>query len=98
MAFERNNCIIITLLSSFRFLERLDGVIACKEPVTLVLDDPAGNSFVQSLTDDYADDKRLKIHKYTRNYDQNEELGLNDMKVENYENDDKRDLDTIKEE
>lgn len=59
---------------------------------TLILDDPAGNSFVQALTDDYKDDTNLELHKYTRSFEQNEELGLNDMKVENYENDDKEEV------
>lgn len=55
-----------------------------------MLDDPAGNSFVQSLADDYKDDKNLEMSKYTRSFEQNEELGLNDMKVENYEEDEKK--------
>lgn len=66
-----------------------------------MLDDPAGNSFVQALTDDYTDDKNLELHKYTRTFEQNDELGLNDMKVENYETTDgeeKKDLATITEE
>lgn len=70
-----------------RFLSQLDSAIEGKIPFTLVLDDPAGNSFVQALTDDYKEDKNLELHKYTRTFDQNEELGLNDMKVENYEED-----------
>ena len=50
---------------------------------TFVLDDPAGNSYMQNL---YApdDDPEMKIEKYQRTFDQNEELGLNDMKVEGY--------------
>lgn len=49
------------------------------------MDDPAGNSYIQSLTED-AVDPRLSKDFYTRTYEQNDELGLNDMKVENYEN------------
>lgn len=52
--------------------------------VTLVLNDPAGNSYVQSLSDDGKLDDRLTIERYERSFDQNEELGLNDMKTENY--------------
>lgn len=52
--------------------------------ITLILDDPAGNSYVQALTDDGSLDKRLKIERYDRSFEQNEELGLNDMKTENY--------------
>lgn len=51
---------------------------------TLILDDPAGNSFVQALTDDGSLDDRLSIVKYDRSFEQNEELGLNDIKTENY--------------
>lgn len=51
---------------------------------TLILDDPAGNSYVQALTDDDSLDNQLTIVKYDRSFDQNEELGLNDIKTENY--------------
>nr|XP_012226271.1 PREDICTED: zinc finger protein ZPR1 isoform X1 [Linepithema humile] len=65
------------------FIAQLDEVLNGKKKVTLVLDDPAGNSYVQSLSGDGPDD-RLKITKYDRSFDQNEELGFNDMKVDNY--------------
>lgn len=52
--------------------------------VTIILNDPAGNSYVQALTDDGTLDDRLIIEQYDRTFDQNEELGLNDMKIENY--------------
>lgn len=52
--------------------------------VTVILDDPAGNSYVQALTDDGSLDERLSIERYTRSFEQNEELGLNDIKTENY--------------
>ncbi|VDK55058.1 unnamed protein product [Anisakis simplex] len=75
------------------FLQRFDEMIALKRKVHLVLDDPAGNSYIQSLAAPL-DDSRLEKIFYTRNFEQNEELGLNDMKTENYgEN-----LDSIKEE
>ncbi|XP_012254902.2 zinc finger protein ZPR1 isoform X1 [Athalia rosae] len=66
------------------FLSRLDAVLSGDMSITLILDDPAGNSYVQSLSDSGLDE-RLKITRYERTYEQNEELGLNDMKVENYE-------------
>lgn len=65
------------------FLCQLEEILQGKKKVTLVLDDPAGNSYVQSLADS-GTDNRLKITKYTRNFEQNEELGINDMKVDNY--------------
>lgn len=51
---------------------------------TLILDDPAGNSYVQSLGDGDALDEFLTIEKYDRTFEQMEELGLNDLKTENY--------------
>uniref|UniRef100_A0A4W3GCD1 ZPR1 jelly-roll domain-containing protein n=1 Tax=Callorhinchus milii TaxID=7868 RepID=A0A4W3GCD1_CALMI len=49
----------------------------------VVLDDPAGNSYLQNL---YAPDPdpELKIEKYERSFEQNDDLGLNDMKTEDY--------------
>lgn len=60
------------------FLDRLDKVIAGEEMVTMILDDPVGNSYIQNK---YAPDPdpELKIEKYERTFDQNEDLGLNDM-------------------
>jgi len=49
----------------------------------IVLDDPAGNSYLQNI---YApdEDPEMSITHYERNFEQNEDLGLNDMKTENY--------------
>ena len=33
------------------------------------------------------DDPEMKVEKYERTAEQNEELGINDMRTENYEND-----------
>lgn len=52
--------------------------------VHLVLDDPAGNSYIQSLTAPDPD-PQMTIEDYERSWQQNEDLGLNDMKTENYE-------------
>lgn len=68
------------------FIAKIDEVVDNKRSVTLVLDDPAGNSYVQSLVDDDQKDPKLKVERYVRDYDQNEELGLNDIKTEGYEN------------
>ncbi|XP_076761395.1 zinc finger protein Zpr1 [Xylocopa sonorina] len=65
------------------FISHLGEVLEGRRKVTLVLDDPAGNSYIQSLSDEGLD-SGLKITKYERSFDQNEELGLNDMKVEDY--------------
>ncbi|XP_050294338.1 zinc finger protein ZPR1 [Anthonomus grandis grandis] len=68
-----------------KFLSQLDEVLENKSCVTLVLDDPCGNSYIQSMRDDDQPDERLKITHYERTFEQNEELGLNDMKTEGYE-------------
>lgn len=67
-----------------RFLGQLQEIMNGNRKVTIILDDPAGNSYVQALTDDGSLDDRLKIERYERSYEQKEELGLNDMKTENY--------------
>ncbi|XP_043239740.1 zinc finger protein ZPR1-like [Amphibalanus amphitrite] len=62
---------------------QIDEIIAIKRPATIILDDPAGNSHLQSVTAPEPD-PNLTIEEYERTFEQNEELGLNDMKVENY--------------
>ncbi|XP_074929693.1 LOW QUALITY PROTEIN: zinc finger protein ZPR1 [Chelonoidis abingdonii] len=49
-----------------------------------ILDDPAGNSYLQNI---YApeEDPELKVEHYERTFAQNEDLGLNDMRTEGYE-------------
>jgi zinc finger protein len=66
------------------FLENLKAVKSAERPFTLILDDPLGNSYVQNL---YAPDPdpNMQIESYERTWEQNEDLGLNDMKVEGYE-------------
>ncbi|CAH2083555.1 unnamed protein product [Euphydryas editha] len=69
-----------------RFIEKLEEVLDGKRAITLILDDPAGNSYVQNLNDDPAVyDDGLKVTRYERTYEQNDELGLNDMKTEDYD-------------
>lgn len=66
------------------FKEKFNKFKEGKEPFTMVLDDPAGNSYLQNV---YApdDDPELSIDLYERSYEQNDDLGLNDMKVEGYQ-------------
>ncbi len=65
---------------------KLKAVKSAERPFTLILDDPLANSYLQNL---YAPDPdpNMTIEEYERTWEQNEELGLNDMKVEGYEND-----------
>jgi len=61
-------------------------VKAVERPFTIILDDPLANSYIQSL---YAPDPdpNMTTETYERTFEQNEELGLNDIKVEGYEED-----------
>ncbi|KAH9000212.1 zf-ZPR1-domain-containing protein [Lactarius akahatsu] len=70
------------------FLESLKAVKSAERPFTIILDDPLANSYVQNL---YAPDPdpNMEIESYERTWEQNEELGLNDMKVEGYGQEDK---------
>ena len=59
-------------------------VMAVERPFTVVLDDPLSNSYLQNI---YAldEDPNMTVELYDRTFEQNEELGLNDIRVENYE-------------
>ncbi|XP_042871383.1 zinc finger protein ZPR1-like [Penaeus japonicus] len=69
-----------------KLTDDLTEVINGELQVTITMDDPAGNSYLQNV---YApdDDPEMTIEEYERTFDQNESLGLNDMKTENYEED-----------
>jgi zinc finger protein len=87
-------------------LTRLAGVTEHDRPaerVTLVLDDPAGNSYIQvravcngfghesfiiqQIPNESGVDSRLRVDLYTRTDEQNDDLGLKHMKTENYSTD-----------
>jgi len=66
-----------------KLVEDLDAVIAGEKFVTIVLDDPVGNSYLQNT---YApdDDPNMKLERYDRTDEQDIELGIKDMKTEDY--------------
>uniref|UniRef100_A0A8V5H8E2 Zinc finger protein ZPR1 n=1 Tax=Melopsittacus undulatus TaxID=13146 RepID=A0A8V5H8E2_MELUD len=66
------------------FIGKLQEIIEGKAKAHLILDDPAGNSYLQNV---YApeEDPELRVERYERSFEQNEDLGLNDMKTEGYE-------------
>jgi len=68
------------------FLKKLKEVKSADRPFTIILDDPLSNSYLQNI---YAPDPdpNMEIVLYDRTWEQNEELGLNDMIVEGYEGD-----------
>ncbi|KAA0189997.1 hypothetical protein HAZT_HAZT000992 [Hyalella azteca] len=64
----------------------IDKIMAGELKATFIMDDPSGNSYLQNV---YAPDPDpfLEITEYERTFQQNEDLGLNDIKTEGYEND-----------
>ena len=66
------------------FLRGLKDCMSAAKPFTVILDDPLANSYVQNL---YAPDPdpNMTVEEYDRTYEQNEELGLNDIVLEGYE-------------
>ncbi|WFD44200.1 nucleolar zinc-finger protein [Malassezia psittaci] len=70
------------------FLGKLKRAISAEAcPYTVILDDPLANSYIQNP---YAPDpdEQLTTESYERTFEQNEDLGLNDIKVEDYGSDD----------
>lgn len=67
-----------------RFFDRLDSAIKGDLKFSITLEDPMANSYVQDLCAPAAD-PQLKTEDYTRTEEEEEELGLKDMKVEGYE-------------
>ena len=82
------------------FCKRIKGLLLLEKPFTLIVDDPLSNSFIFSPYSPEPDPSLVK-EEYIRTWEQNEELGINDMKVENYaeeEENDKGDINEEKEE
>ncbi|KAI9670458.1 MAG: nucleolar zinc-finger protein [Trizodia sp. TS-e1964] len=69
-----------------QFFGNLDKAIQGEIPFTVVMEDPLASSYVQNLcTPD--PDPQITIEDYERTDDEKEHLGLNDIKVEGYEDD-----------
>ncbi|WVR07066.1 hypothetical protein IAU60_004105 [Kwoniella sp. DSM 27419] len=68
------------------FLRGLKECISAQRPFTLIIDDPVSNSYLQNL---YAPDPdpNMIIEEYERTFEQNEDLGINDMVLEGYDKD-----------
>ena len=68
------------------FFEHLNEAIEGKREFTIILEDPLASSYVQSLADDPSQpDEQMTIVEYERTDEEEEELGLKDMKTEGYE-------------
>jgi len=67
-----------------KFKQTFQACLSAAMNFTIVLDDPAGNSYLQNV---YApeEDPELTIEVYERTFEQNDDLGLNDLKVGGYE-------------
>ena len=67
-----------------KYMEFLNSITELKEfkrgPFTIIMDDPISNCFIYNPNAPEADPK-IKIEVYERTFEQNEELGLNDMNV-----------------
>ena len=67
-----------------KFLAKLKEAKTVSRPFTLILDDPVANSYLQNI---YAPDPdpNMTIEWYERTKEQEDDLGISDMKVEGYE-------------
>jgi zinc finger protein len=63
------------------FFARLQDAVEGKIPFTIVMEDPLASSYIQNV---YApdNDPNMTVETIDRTYEQNEELGLNDMKTD----------------
>lgn len=68
------------------FFKTLTEAIEGKKPFTLVMDDPLAGSYVQSLTAPEKD-PQIEVEDYERTEEEEEHLGLRDIKTEGYEED-----------
>jgi zinc finger protein len=66
------------------FFDKLSSAIRGEEKFTILLEDPLASSYVQSFTAPEPD-PQIQVEDYERTDAEKEELGLNDMKTEGYE-------------
>jgi len=67
-----------------KVLNHLDDYLEGKNTkFTLILDDPLSNSFIQNPNYP-SHDAKIEVEIYDRTQEQNDDLGLSDMKTENY--------------
>ncbi|KEY66958.1 hypothetical protein S7711_05078 [Stachybotrys chartarum IBT 7711] len=67
------------------FFDGVDAAIRGDKPFTIILTDPFASSYVQTLVDPPQPDPKIQREKYDRTDEEEEELGLKDMKVTGYE-------------
>ncbi|KAF2842214.1 zf-ZPR1-domain-containing protein [Patellaria atrata CBS 101060] len=66
------------------FFSELTSAIEGRKVFTIILEDPLASSYVQSYTAPDPD-SQLEVSDYDRTWDEEEDLGLHDIKVEDYE-------------
>ncbi|KAI1839936.1 hypothetical protein JX266_013854 [Neoarthrinium moseri] len=67
------------------FFGGLDAAISGDKKFTIVLTDPLASSYVQKLVDPDQEDPQMTSEEYQRTDEEEEDLGLKDMKTEGYE-------------
>lgn len=68
-----------------KFFDGLDAAIKGEKEFTVVLTDPLASSYVQTLVDPPAVDEKITKEPYARTDEEEEDLGLKDIKVEGYD-------------
>jgi zinc finger protein len=69
------------------FFDGLDAAIKGEKKFTVILQDPLASSYVQKLVDPDQKDPQIDEEEYERTEEEEEDLGLKDMKTEGYEQD-----------
>lgn len=69
-----------------KFFDGIDSAVRGERKFTVILTDPMASSYVQNLCAPN-DDPQLQSEEYDRTVEEEEDLGLSDMKTEGYEND-----------
>ena len=64
------------------FFARLEKCITGEQPFTLVLRDPLASCFISALTEDFTADEQLTSEEFVRDWEEDEEMGLHDMRTE----------------
>lgn len=67
------------------FFDSIDAAIRGDKKFTVILTDPFASSYVQTLVDPPTPDPKITRKNYERTKEEEEELGLADIKVEGYE-------------
>ncbi len=67
------------------FFARLEQCITGERTFTLVLRDPLAGCFISAATEQYEADTQLSMEDFTRDWEEDEEFGLHDMRTEDYD-------------